>query len=416
MPSRDDEQSAQAPTGPLNGIRVLELGGMYAGPWVGRVLADLGARVIKIENPRGGDASRTWPPFKNGTSLPFLRMNRGKRSIGLNLQDAEGRDLVRALVSDCDVVAANFKPTTMASWQLDYDSLKDENPRLIYTGISGYGRTGPYSGRPGFGSTADAISGFSNIVGFPTSPPTMAHFGLADLLAGTCAALATAVCLFHREKTGRGDEVDVALYEPLMTLVGDIVLDYTALGLVRERKGNDPGVASPVGTFMTKDQRWVVISGSSQAVAGRLFGAIGRADLVDDPRYVDNAARLVNRSDLTAIIQLWVGERTRDEVLQVLSDHDVVCGPVNTAEDIVNDPHFEARTLMRGTSATVGEISIPAYLAHIASAPSVAFEEPPELGQHTMEILSADLGLSTDRIADLLSRGVIGPATLALAT
>jgi crotonobetainyl-CoA:carnitine CoA-transferase CaiB-like acyl-CoA transferase len=401
---RCDETAA---TRPLDGVTVLELGQMFAGPWVGRVLADFGATVIKVEAPGRGDTARTFPPIKEDMSLPFLRMNRGKKSIAVDLRTAPGRALVRGLIAYVDVFVINFKPTTVDAWGLDYESLKKINPRLVYVGLSGYGQTGLYRDRPGFGSTAEGESGLSNILGFPDGPPTLAHFGLADLVAGTAAAFAAAVCLYHREQTGLGDQVDVALYEPMLAMVGDIMLDYTALGLVRRRTGNSPAVSAPVGTFLTKDGQWLIISGSSQAVVRRLFEAMGRPELITDPTFADNASRLRNRDELDEILTSWVAARTRAEALKILQEHEVVSGPVNTAQDIAQDEHFRTRSLVTGVSRQFGEVSVPAYLAHIASSPDVVYEEPPALGEHTEEILSGCLGKTRSEIGDLERQGVV---------
>lgn len=399
--------SATSRVGPFAGLRVLELGSMYAGPWVGRLFADYGAEVIKVEQPGVGDACRAWPPIKNGTSLPFLRVNRGKKSIAVDLNNLRGQQLVRQIAGHADVVTANLRPDTLKHWGLDYPALQAVNAAVVYVGISGYGKSGPYGGRPGFGSTADAISGFAHIVGYPSMPPSLAHFGLADFVAGTAGALGAAMALFRRELSGQGEEVDVALYEPLMTLVGDIVVDYSSLGVIRERRGNSVGIASPVGTFLTKDDKWIVISGSSDKMTHLLFVAMGREDLAGDPRFATNAARLQHEEEITSLIQSWVGTLERGQVLELLQNQGVVSGPVNTAEDIVNDPHFRHRTLVTGKSDLIGDVVVPGQMVHLASTPQVRYEDPPLIGEHTMEVLQELIGMSSSEMAELRASGVI---------
>ncbi|MBV9661140.1 MAG: CoA transferase, partial [Acidimicrobiales bacterium] len=215
---------------PMAGVRVLELANNYAGPFAGSLLCDYGAEVVKVELPGTGDPARRWPPEKDGHSLGWMRINRGKKSIGLDLRDPRDRETVVRLAAKADVIIVAFRPPTLAKWGLTYDDLKAANPGIVYVSVTGWGLTGPNSGRPGFGSTADAVSGFSHIVGFPDRPPVLAHFGLTDLIAGTSAALGTVMALFKRATTGEGDLIDVALYEPMMHLLGDIVVDYSTTG------------------------------------------------------------------------------------------------------------------------------------------------------------------------------------------
>lgn len=400
------EETTVAP-GPLGDVRVLELGSLFAGPWAGRVLSDFGAQVIKIEPPGVGDPSRLWRPTKDGVSLVFVRINRGKRSVAIDLRGEEGRDLIRRLVRNVDVVVVNFRPDTLERWGLDYGTLSNINPRLVYVSISGFGLTGPKRDRPGFGSTADAISGFAHIVGFPDGPPTLAHFGLADLLSGTMGAFGATIALRRREQTGKGDLIDVALYEPLMTLVGDIVLNYSVTGEIANRVGNSAAVTAPTGTFLSHDNKWIVISGSSQSVVERLFHAMDRDDLIQNPRFATNAERLENRGELYQILQDWIGAHNRDELLAIFERANVVAGPVNTAEDIASDEHFLQRTLMTGKSEMVGDLLVPRQLFRMQSMPASEYVDPPVLGADTTEILSTLADVSPSQITSLRSSGVV---------
>ncbi len=266
--------------GPLDGVRVLELGTMYAAPTAGRMLRDFGADVVKVEDPSSGDYARQWTPQHDGLSLGFARLNAGKRSLGVDLRDERGRSLVRTLAGSVDVIIESFRPGRLETWGLGYDALRADNPGLVLTRVSGFGQTGPYHARPGFGTVAEVGSGFAFINGWPDTPPTSPPFGFADSIAGISAALGTAMALFRRERTGEGEEVDVALYEPLMFIVGDMLLNYQTNGVIQGRVGNGTGSASPRGVYQSADGHWLAIAASNQGIAKRLFAAMGiaRAD------------------------------------------------------------------------------------------------------------------------------------------
>src|SRR5580704_8128171 len=280
--------------GPLDGIKVLELGAMYAAPTGGRMLRDFGADVIKVEDPVTGDYARHWTPQKDGLSLGFARLNSGKRSVAIDLRSPDGRELVRAIAAKVDVVIESFRPGRLEAWGLGYDVLAAGHPGLVMTRVSGFGQTGPYRERPGFGTVAETGSGFAFINGWPETPPTSPPFGFADSIAGISAAMGTAMALYRRERTGAGEEVDVALYEPLMFIVGDMILKYLTLGEVQGRVGNGTGSASPRGIYQAADGGWLSIAASNQGIAKRLFAAMGQPELIEDPRFATNPARLAN--------------------------------------------------------------------------------------------------------------------------
>jgi crotonobetainyl-CoA:carnitine CoA-transferase CaiB-like acyl-CoA transferase len=376
----------------LDGIRVLELGAMYAAPTAGRMLRDFGADVIKVEQPDAGDYARQWQPKYKGESLGFARLNAGKRSIALDLHTEQGRETVRRLASRCDVVVESFRPGRLESWGLGYAQLSADNPRLVMTRVSGFGQTGPYRERPGFGTVAETMSGFGFLNGWPHTPPTAPPFGFADSIAGISAAFGTAMALYRREVDGLGSEVDVALYEPLMFILGDAVLNYTATGRIMQREGNASGAASPRGIYQAGDGGWLAIAASNQAIAMRLFDAMGRSELKVDPRYATNDARMENNGELQDIVTEWVAAAPRSEVLAVLSAHEVVAAAVNDSSDIAVDEHFLSRTLVQLTGTVFGQALMPGPILHVTGRPEPRYEGVPKVGQHTAEVLAEVLG------------------------
>ena len=394
--------------GPLAGVKVLELGSMYAAPTCGRMLRDFGAVVIKVEDPTSGDYARQWTPMKNGQSLGFARLNSGKRSVAIDIRTDEGRALIRKLAAAADVVIESFRPGRMAEWGLGYDVLAAENPGLVLTSVSGFGQTGPNTAKPGFGTVAETGSGFAYINGWPETPPTSPPFGFADSIAGISAAMGTAMALFRRERTGEGDHVDVALYEPLMFIVGDMILNFTGTGHVQGRVGNGTGSASPRGVYQAADGKWLSIAASNQGIAKRLFAAMGRADMIDDPRYATNEVRMQHNDELQEIVTAWVAERPRAEILDVLDKFEVVCSQVNDASDIVEDEHFLERTLVELTGVgAFGRVLTPGAILHVKDYPGPVYDGVPSIGEHTDEVLHEVLGLDDSAVAALAAVGAV---------
>jgi formyl-CoA transferase len=394
---------------PLAGVTVLELGTMYAAPTAGRMLRDFGARVVKVEDPRSGDFARQWTPQFEGMSIGFARLNSGKESIGIDLRRSEGRDLVRRLAAKVDVVVESFRPGRLEDWGLGYDVLAAENPGLVLTRVSGFGQTGPYRERPGFGTVAETASGYAYVNGWPETPPTSPPFGFADSIAGLSAAFGTTTALFNRTRTGRGDVVDVALYEPLMFILGDLVLNYTASGFIQQRVGNGSGSASPRGIYQAGDGQWLSIAASNQTIAMRLFDAMGRPDLKTDERYATNVARMANNDALQEIVAAWVAERPRDVVLADLDDHEVVAAPVNDAKDITEDPHFLERTLVPLANTVLGNALVPGPVLHMGSYDGPVYDGVPAIGEHTEAGLKGLLGMSREELDALGAADVVGP-------
>jgi crotonobetainyl-CoA:carnitine CoA-transferase CaiB-like acyl-CoA transferase len=398
--------------GPLAGVSVLELGTMYAAPTCGRMLRDFGAQVMKVEDPSTGDYARHWTPQKNGLSLGFARLNAGKRSVGIDLRQSDGRDLVRRLAATVDVVVESFRPGRLESWGLGYEALAENNPGLILTRVSGFGQTGPYRERPGFGTVAETASGYAFINGWPETPPTSPPFGFADSIAGISAAMGTAMALYRRERTGAGDVIDVALYEPLMFIMGDVILKYATLGEIQVREGNGTGSASPRGIYQASDGTWLSIAASNEVIARRLFRAMGRPELSDDPRFATNQARMANNDAIQREVSGWVANLPRATALKILDEFEVVSAPVNDARDIVGDPHFAERTLVELTGSTLlGPAVMPGPVLHMASAPAPVYDGVPAVGEHTQSVLSGVLDLSPDELAELGGRGIIGPCS-----
>ncbi|MEW2354435.1 CoA transferase [Spirillospora sp. NPDC029432] len=404
---------ASAP-GPLAGVRVIELGSMYAAPTAGRMLRDFGADVVKVEDPAAGDFARQWQPAHEGLAIGFSRLNSGKRSVGVDLRQPAGRDLVKRLARGADVVIENFRPGRMESWGMGYKELSKDNPGLVLTRVSGFGQTGPYSGRPGFGTVAETASGYAFLNGWPDTPPTAPPFGFADSIAGISAAFGTAMALYRRAAGGAGaagGEVDIALYEPLMFILGDAVLRYTSSGEIMQRHGNASGAASPRGIYEAADGGWLSIAASNQTIAMRLFDAMGRPDLKTDDRYATNTARMANNAALQEIVVGWVRTRPRDEVLAILDEHEVVAAAVNDSRDISRDPHFTERTLVGLANTVLGPAArMPGPILHMDGYAGPSYDGVPEVGEHTREILGRDLGLSAAELARLAADGVISGA------
>lgn len=395
-------------TGPLAGIKVLELGTMYAAPTAGRMLRDFGADVVKVEDPTTGDFARQWVPQKDGLSLGFTRLNAGKRSVGIDLRSGEGRELVRRLAADADVVVESFRPGRLEAWGLSYDVLRQNHSGLVMARVSGFGQTGPNRLLPGFGTVAETASGFAHVNGWPDSPPTSPPFGFADSIAGLSAAMGVAMSLYKRERTGQGEVVDVALYEPLMFIIGDMFLKYTALGEVQNRVGNSTGAASPRGIYEAQDGKFMSIAASNQGIAKRLFAAMGRPEVIEDPRYATNAARLENNDEVQAMVKIWVASMPRKAALETLEKFEVVSAPVNDASDVVKDPHFRERTLVEITGNDVMRgVLMPGPVLHMGGYDGPSYDGVPTIGEHTAEVLSTVLGLDGAALATLAEKGII---------
>jgi crotonobetainyl-CoA:carnitine CoA-transferase CaiB-like acyl-CoA transferase len=380
--------------GPLAGIRVLELGNFVAAPTAGRLLADFGADVIKIERPGGGDELRRWRLYEGDTSLLFRTLGRNKKSVTVDLREDEGRDVVRRLVRDADVLLENFRPGTLEKWGLGPEELQRINPALVIVRISGYGQTGPYRDRPGFGGVAEAVGGLRALTGYPGQPPVRVGISLADSVAGLYAVIGALLGLLERPHGGQpGEVVDVALYEAIYSLTESLVPDYDALRVVRGPSGASlPGVV-PSGTYQCADGKYLVVSGNGNAIFARLMHAIDRTDLADDPRLADNDGRSRHAGELDAALAEWAMLHTLDDAERILRLADVPCGPILTAEDILADPHYAARGMHEPHTVHIGqssrEVTFPGIVPKLRNRPGKTKWLGPDLGEHNDEVLAA---------------------------
>jgi len=393
----------------LDDMLVLDLTTIVSGGTVTSILADFGARVIKIENPQGGDPLRAWGPTKNGVSLWWKVVSRNKQSITLNLRDPRGQDLVKRLVAKADVLVENFRPGTMERWHLGYDALAAANPGLVMVRISGFGQTGPYRDRPGFGTVAEAMSGFVALSGFPGGPPVLPPMPLADEVCGLFAALAAMIALHHRDRRGGlGQEIDASLYEPLFRLLVPNVPQFALLGEVQPRAGNRFAGGAPRNLYRSQDDEWVAISATTQRTFDRLAQTMDRADLLADPRFAGNLNRVANVEALDAIIQEWMGARPLDEILRRLEEAEAVAGPVYDVRRILSDPHYRERgDVITVVDPDVGDLPMPGVIPKLSQTPGHVSHAGPRLGEHNETIYGDVLGLSGDVRANLAREGVI---------
>ncbi|QOG17841.1 MULTISPECIES: CaiB/BaiF CoA transferase family protein [Bradyrhizobium] len=394
--------------GPLSGIRVVELGTLIAAPFAARLFAEFGAEVIKIEQPGSGDPLRTWRKLHQGTSLWWYLQSRNKKSIAIDLKSPDGRDVALRLAAQADVVIENFKPGSLEKLGLGWDVLSKLNPDLTLVRISGYGQTGPYRDRSGFGAIGEAMGGLRFTTGDPDSPPARVGISIGDSLASLHGVIGALMSLL-RVKTGqgRGQVVDVSLYESVFNLMESLVPEYDLMGHVRTRTGGAlPGI-SPSNTYPSSDGRHVVIAGNSDAIFKRLMQVVGRPDLADDPALASNDGRVRSNALLDAAIAAWTSERTMDEILARLDAADVPAGRIYSVADIVDDPHYAARDMILPTELP-GDVTVkmPGIAPKLSDTPGAVRWSGPTLGQHTDEVLTA-LGLQPADIAQLRRSGAV---------
>lgn len=398
-------------TSPLAGIRVLELGQLLAGPFAGCVLGYFGAEVIKVE-PLNGDPLRNWRVLREGTSLWWYSLARNKKSVAIDLQTDAGRELVRKLATQCDVLIENFKPGTMEKWGLGPEHLKALRPDLIYTRVSGYGQTGPYASKPGFASVCEAVGGLRHVNGFPDRPPVRPNLSLGDSLAGMHAVIGTLLALFARGKgraaEGRGQVVDVAIYESVFNMLEGIVPEYDAAGVVRGPSGSTLTGIVPSNTYMCKDDKYVVIGANGDSLFQRLMRAVGKPEMANDARFANNAGRVEHEREIDAVISEWTRANDSATVLKTLDDISVPGGPIYSVADMAADPHFNARGLFQSVEIDGKPLKIPAITPFLTETPGVTRTPGPKLGEHTDEVLSSLAGASAADLSDWRARRVIG--------
>lgn len=404
------EPAAQATRkGPLAGLRVIDAGNMIAGPLAATQMADFGADVIKLELPGSGDSMRHWTPMKEGLSLWWKVIARNKRLITLTLSHPRGQELFRQLIREADVLIENYRPGTFERWGLGYEELARINPRLVMVRVSGFGQTGPYARRGGYGTIAEAFSGIPSFTGAPDRPPTLPGFPMADSVASTFAAMAAMFAVYNRDHgNGQGQEIDVSLYEPLFRLVESQVIGFDQLGIVKQRLGNRLAEDSPRNTYQTLDGRWVGISASSQRTFERLAQALGMPELITDPRFVDNASRCEHDKALDEIIAGWFRERDCAAVMALFEEAEVVAGPVLDISDIVRDPHYQARqNIVSVPDDDFGQVRMQGVVPRFLDTPGEVRHAGRALGADNREIYQGLLGVSPQEFDALTAQGVI---------
>jgi crotonobetainyl-CoA:carnitine CoA-transferase CaiB-like acyl-CoA transferase len=400
----------------LEGLRVLELGQLIAGPFAARLFAEFGADVIKVEPParpgaEGGDPLRKWrklhPDDPSGTSLWWSVQARNKRSVTIDLRQAEGQQIVRDLAARADVVIENFRPGALEKWGLGYEALAADNPGLILVRLSGYGQTGPYRDRPGFGAIAESMGGMRYVTGFPDRPPVRMNLSIGDSIAALHAVVGALAALQARQRTGRGQVVDVALYEAVFNLMESSLPEFDRYGVVRERTGTNLTGIVPSNTYPTADGRHIVIGGNGDSIYKRLMRAIGRADLADDPALANNAGRALRATEIDEAIAAWSRTCSLDQALEIMEAAEVPSGRIYSIEDIVRDPQYRARGMIEETRLGDGSpLKVPAVVPKLSATPGGTRWLGPNLGEHTDAVL-ADLGYDAGRIERLRASGVI---------
>lgn len=393
--------------GALSDLRVIDVSNFMAGPTAAMYLGDFGAEVIKIEHPRG-DGFRHWGPTRKGDPLFWKMLSRNKRCITLNMSKPQGADLLRKLVKISDVIVENFTPGVMARWGLSYKELSAINPRIVMLSISAFGQTGPYSDRPGFGTLAEAMSGYAHISGQEDGPPTLPSFGLADGLAGLNGAYGVLAALHHRETSGVGQHVDTSLYEPLLTLLGPQVIEYDQLQKIQNRLGSRLPFSAPRNVYQTSDGKYLSMSCSAQSVFERTMQAIGKPELVEDPRFIDNRKRGENVQQIDEIINEWMSQHTQDEAMRVMLASGAAAAPIYSVEDVVNDEHVKARqSIVAVDDPTLGKVRMQAPTPRLSTTPGSINFTGPGLGQHNDEIYRDLLGLDAHELDALKTNQII---------
>ncbi|HEX7038310.1 MAG TPA: CaiB/BaiF CoA-transferase family protein [Pseudomonadales bacterium] len=398
-------QPTASATGPLQDLTVLELGQLIAGPFCGQLLGDLGAEVIKIEPPDVGDPMREW-----GQGLPvwWPVIGRNKKSVTLNLREPEGQALLKRLVTDADVLIENFRPGTLEKWGLGYADLAAINPRLIMARVSGFGQTGPYAHRAGYGSIGEAMGGIRYLAGDPDRPPSRVGLSIGDSLAATFACVGVLAALHHRERTGQGQVVDSAIYEAVLAMMESTIPEYTEGGVIRERSGSILPKIAPSNVYPTRDGEMIVMGANQDSVFRRLCQAMGEPALADDPRYASHTARGEHQAELDQRIAGWTETLPADALLAVLERHGVPAGRIYRAPEMLADPHFQAReAIVDVPHETFRNLKMQNVVPKL-SATSGSIRWPgPALGAHNAEVLGGRLGLSDAELAELAARGIV---------
>jgi formyl-CoA transferase len=395
-------------SGPLEGIKVLELGQLIAGPFAAKTLGDFGADVIKVEPPGLGDPLRKWRMLKDGTSVWWQVQSRNKRSIALDLKEPPAQEIVRQLAHSADVLIENFRPGALEGWGLGPDKLQELSPRLIVLRLSGYGQTGPYRDRPGFGVVAEAMGGMRHLTGEPGRVPVRVGVSIGDTLASLHGVIGILLALHERHRSGRGQVVDVALYEAVFNCMESLLPEYSAFGAVRGPAGSAmPGIA-PTNAYRCSDGGYALVAGNGDSIFKRLMGVIGRGDLAAAPELADNTGRVKRVDEIDAAIGAWTAQRTVAEVLQALDAASVPAGRIYTAADIAADPHYRERDMLQEVAMDDGSrLMVPGVVPKLSLTPGGQRRNAPKLGEDTDAVLR-EIGLDEQQIAALRQRGIVG--------
>ncbi len=400
-------ETNQLTPGALQGVRVIEMGQLIAGPFAGKTLGEFGAEVIKIEAPGSGDPLRNWRLIKEGTSVWWQVQSRNKRSVALDLRSAEGQDIARKLISEADVLIENFRPGTLEGWGLGYEALRELNPGLVMLRISGYGQTGPYRDLPGFGAIGEAMGGLRHLTGAPGEVPVRCGISIGDTLAALHGTIGVLTALYHRKVNGgQGQVIDMALHEAVFNVMESLIPEYSAFGAVREAAGSAlPGIA-PSNAYRCSDG-FVLIAGNGDSIYKRLMLAIGRADLGNDPALADNAGRVKRVTEIDGAIEAWTLSRSVEDVLMILGEVKVPAGKVYTARDIAEDPHFRARDMIISQTTRDGyALEVPGIVPKLSATPGTVRSSAPGIGDDTDAVL-AEAGYSAVQIEVLRARKVV---------
>ncbi|WP_030683720.1 CaiB/BaiF CoA transferase family protein [Streptomyces sp. NRRL B-1347] len=392
---------------PLTGLRVVDLATLFAGPLAATLLGDFGADVVKVEHPTRPDPSRGHGPAKDGVGLWWKLLGRNKRTMTLDLSTPGGRTTLLRLAADADVIVENFRPGTLEKWDLGWDELSAANPRLVLARVTGFGQFGPYARRPGFGTLAEAMSGFAAVTGEPDGPPTLPPFGLADSVAGLATAYAVMTALAARDRTGRGQVVDMAIIEPILTVLGPQPLWYDQLGLVQPRTGNRSTNNAPRNTYRTADGGWVAVSTSAQSIAERVLRLVGRPELTDEPWFTTGAGRAAHADVLDEAVGAWIARHTRAEVVEAFEKAEAAVAPVQDVRDVMTDPQYTALgTLTTVPDPELGPLRMQNVLFRLSETPGAIRWAGRPHGADTDEILT-ELGLTAGEITSLRTAGAL---------
>ncbi len=395
----------------LEGLKVLDTSQLFAGATPATIMGDFGAEVIKVEHPKYGDNLRWLGALKDGIPLSWKVQSRNKKCITLDLGKPEGGEIFKRLVKDTDILVEAFRPGTMERWGLGYEALKTVNPGLIMLRVSGFGQTGPYKSRPGFGTLAEAMSGFAHITGQPDGPPTLPPFALADSIAGLFGLFGAMFAVYHRDVlgTGVGQEIDVSLFEPLFYILGAQPLVYDQLGLIQNRRGDRSGGAGPRNLYMCSDGNWVALSASTASIARRVLQAVGGEELANDPRYATPEARAQHADEVDALVADWIHQYPREVVLERFEQAEAAIGPVYNIAEFMEDPHAKARhSVVSVDDPDLGSVRMQSTFPRMSETPGrIRFTGSTEMGAHNHEIYVERLGMSEDEVQRLKQEGII---------